>query len=476
MTPSRRPNPTKGTTADELLETPNRSEYFASSSKRSYQRYRRIKLTAIASGLSRLVSFLTGMVSVPLLVKYLGTEQYALWATIGSTMAFLGFADMGISNGLLNAISESDGAEDPEKAATYASTGFFLLLAMSIAIGGIFAIVYPYIPWPRVFNVSTGAAIKEAGPATAALVICFLIYLPLTVAQRVQLGYQKGYVNQCWEAAGNVLALAALICAIRWDMGLTVAVMALGGGPAFSGFLNALTLFGVQRPALRPKFRKVSNMAGKRLITLGIFFVIIQLATAAAYQTDNLILAQVLGASAVTGYSVPLKLFGFMPAIISLLLTPLWPAYSEAVARGDLMWVRKTLHYSVASVVAVSLVSGLALALAAPTIIRIWVGEALVPSVGLLVGMALWSALGSISGALGIFLNGAGFIRIQAICSVLMATVNVALSVFLTRRIGVPGVIYGTVISHTIFILIPYCYFLPGQLALLGSGKRYEFG
>lgn len=470
-----RPNPTKPTSTHDA-EVSQHSEHSASSSKRAYQRYRRIKLTAAASGLSRLVSFGIGLVSVPLLVKYLGTEQYALWATIGSTMAFLGFADMGISNGLLNAISESDGADDPDKAATYASTGFFLLLAMSVMIGVIFTVIYPYVPWPRVFNVGTRAAISGSGPATAALVACFLIYLPLTVAQRIQLGYQRGYLNQCWEAAGNIFALAALVCAIHWDMGLVVVVMALSGGPALSGLLNALTLFGVQRPALRPKFSKVSYPAGRRLITLGFFFVIIQLATAAAYQTDNLILAQVLGASAVTGYSIPLKLFGFMPAIISLLLTPLWPAYSEAVARGDLMWVRKTLRYSVASVAAVSLVSSLALALAAPTIIRIWVGEALVPSVGLLVGMALWAALGSISGALGIFLNGAGFIRVQAICSVLMATVNVALSVFLTRHIGVPGVIYGTVISHTIFILIPYCYFLPGQLAFLGSGKRYEFG
>ena len=227
----------------------------ASPSSRADQRYRRIKLTGAASGLSRLVSFLTGIVSVPLLVKYLGTEQYALWATIGSTMAFLGFADMGISNGLLNAISESDGAEDPDKAATYASTGFFLLFAMSCAIGVVFALVYPHVPWARVFNVSTQAAIKEAGPATAALVACFLIYLPLTVAQRVQLGYQQGYLNQYWEAAGNVFALAALVCAIHWDMGLVVVVMALGGGPAFSGFLNALTLFGVQRRALRPTVR-----------------------------------------------------------------------------------------------------------------------------------------------------------------------------------------------------------------------------
>jgi len=337
-------------------------------------------------------------------------------------------------------------------------------------LGVIFWLLYFHISWARVFNLSSPLAIQEAGPTVAVLVGCFLIYLPVTVAQRVQLGYQMGFINQGWEAAGNLLALGGLLCAIHWRAGLALVVLALTGGPVLSGVLNAATLFTLQRPWVRPRVALFSSVAARRLLTLGFLYVVIQLATATAYQTDNLILAQILGAAAVTGYAIPLKLFGFAPAIISLLVTPLWPAYGEAMTRGDFPWIQHTLRYSMASVIAVAATVSLALVFAAPSIVHYWVGPTIAPSTLLLVGMGLWAALSSITGTLAMFLNGIGFIRVQAICSVLMAAVNLFLSIVLTHRIGVAGVIYGTVISHAVFIMIPYCYFLPRLLSDLKCG------
>jgi O-antigen/teichoic acid export membrane protein len=99
---------------------------------RSYERYRRALLTAASSGASRGVSLLTMLISVPRTVRYRGTERVALWATITSSLALLVFADFGIGNGLVNAISQSDGAEDREAAISYVSTSFFLLLGIAV--------------------------------------------------------------------------------------------------------------------------------------------------------------------------------------------------------------------------------------------------------------------------------------------------------------------------------------------------------
>jgi O-antigen/teichoic acid export membrane protein len=141
------------------------------------------------------ISFFASFVSVPLTIHYLGAERYSLCVTASASLALLGFLDFGISNGLLNVISESDGKDDTKAAAIYVSTSFFLLLAVAIAAGVVFLLAYRHVQWQRVFNVSTHAAMHEAGPIVLVLVFCFLVYLPITVTQRVQLGYQRGFVN-----------------------------------------------------------------------------------------------------------------------------------------------------------------------------------------------------------------------------------------------------------------------------------------
>jgi hypothetical protein len=64
-------------------------------SGRSKERYRRVVLTAGSSFINKGVTAVTGLISVPLTVHYLGAERYGLWMTISSTIAFLTFADLG---------------------------------------------------------------------------------------------------------------------------------------------------------------------------------------------------------------------------------------------------------------------------------------------------------------------------------------------------------------------------------------------
>ena len=88
---------------------------------RSKERYRRAALTVVASGAARGVGILTTLISIPLTVRYLGTERYGLWVTITSVIALLTFADLGLGNGVLNAISEAHGGDDVESARKYLS-------------------------------------------------------------------------------------------------------------------------------------------------------------------------------------------------------------------------------------------------------------------------------------------------------------------------------------------------------------------
>lgn len=422
---------------------------------RSKERYRRAGLATIAAFGARGIQILTSLVTVPLTLHYLGVERYGMWMTISATIAMFSFADLGIGNGLLNAISESHGRGDHDSAAKYVSSAFFTLIGLALLIGLGFAIVYPWVPWARVFNVSTALAGSEAGPAVAVFVGSFLIAMPLGVVQRVRMGYQEGFIDSIWAAGGSILAFVAVLLAVRLNASLPWLVASMAAAPALVQIVNAGVLFGRKYPWLRPRFAGIDKRAASRVMRTGGYFFILQIAGAVAYQSDSIILAQMMGPAAVTLYAIPMRLFSLTPMILGFAYAALWPAYGEAIARGDVGWAVVTLKRSLTVGLGIAVPVSAVIVLVGQPVIKWWVGSAVVPTGLVLLAMAVWASMGAVNGSVASFLNGAGILRFQAITAVLMMIANVVFSILLTRAIGVSGVVWGSVFSQMIFVLIP---------------------
>ena len=250
---------------------------------RSKERYRRALLTTLASGLAKSISALTGLISVPLTLRYLGTERYGLWMTMSSLIIFLGFSDLGISNGLMNGISKSHGVQDRRLAQQYVSSAFFFLTAIAGFLGLTFVIAYRWIPWNSIFHVESTQAMSEAGPAAAAFVFCFLVGIPIGTVTRIQSGFQEGFTANLWSIAGNLVALLTVLLVIKQRLSLTFLVLAMAGVPSLAVAANGLVLFGHDRPWLRPEWSQVRRGVSNDLLHSGLLFFCLQLAMAVGY-------------------------------------------------------------------------------------------------------------------------------------------------------------------------------------------------
>lgn len=427
---------------------------------RGRERVRRVVLTGAASFGARAISFATLLVSIPITVSYLGTERFGVWATISSTAAFVGLADLGISNGLVNRIAEAHSRADELAAHRHVSNAFFSLVGISAALGVLLVVVAPFVPWDAAFNVSSPQAVREVGPAFVAFAAITIATLPLGVAQRVYTGYQEGYIPGLVLAAASLLSLALIALAIVFGASLTWLVLALSCGPFTAGLANTILLFWFRRPQLRPKLGYVDRAGAKAIVLAGFLFLAIQLAGAAAYQTDSLILAHVLGPRAVTQYTVPLRLFGIVSLLLGFGLAPLWPAYREAMVTGDHVWVRATFRRSLWLSLGVAGLSSALLVATGRWIVSVWVPSLPPAETQLLLALAVWTTLTGASGALAMFLNGLGAIRFQAMCGVTMALANVPLSIVLTQRVGIAGVLWGSVVTQVAFVLLPSAAYL----------------
>jgi O-antigen/teichoic acid export membrane protein len=441
---------------------------------RSMERHRRVALTALSSAAARSIGLLIKLIVVSLAVGYLGAERYGLWITISSMAAVLALADLGIGNGLINTVSEASGKNDRDAVSKYVSSAFFVLLGIAVVLATFFAAIYTWVPWARVFNVTSPQAVVEAGPAVAVFAGCFLAGIPLSVARQTQIGYQEGYATTLWAVLGSLFGLGGVVVAIQMQAGLPWLVLAFAGAPTLALLMNSLVLFKHQRPWLRPRLENVEISAAKLVSRIGLLFFVLQFAGAVAYYSDNIVVAQIFGADQVTQYSVPMELFMIAPLVLSLLLTPLWPAYGEAIAHGDVVWVRTTLYRSFAVGLLITVPSAGFLMLFGTQVIHLWVGPEVTPPPMLLFGLGLWTIIIGINGPLAVLFNGANVVRFQAVCAVLMATANLALSVAFAYLVGLPGVILGTVVAQLLFVLIPSAFYVPRLLSSISSSRMVD--
>lgn len=422
-------------------------------------RNRRIMTTAFAGGLSRIISVSTGLISVPLTLEYLGPERFGMWMTMTSLIAFLSFADLGIGNGLLSSVAAANGRDDRIRIKALVSSAFFALTLIAICILAILAITYPMISWSGVFNVSSDIAKAEAGPIAAVFVVCFALAIPTGIVIRVQMGLQKGFIANLWQCAASILALTGVLLAIWFQASLPILVLAYVGAPLLVTAVNALLFFTTFARDIAPTPKLVAREPLGSIMGIGLLFLVLQIAGALTYVSDNIIIAQTLGAAAVAEYAVPEKLFALISTVLVLATAPLWPAYGEAIARGEKAWVRRMLRLSMIVAGTVAAVCSTAMVFAAPYLIEIWVGSAVVPSTLLLVGFGLWKVIEAMGNSLAMFLNGAQVVGFQVIAAVLTAAAAIILKIYLVAEIGVAGAVWGTILSFTAITFLPFFVF-----------------
>jgi O-antigen/teichoic acid export membrane protein len=431
---------------------------------RDSERNRRAALSGITAATARVVQLGASLITVPLTMHYLGTERFGLWMTVSSFATVAAFADFGLGNGLLQMVAKSHGRDDIGAVKGAVSSAFAALSILCGCLLLLFFCIYRFISWADLFRVVSPQSRSEAGPAMLAFAVCFAISLPAGVVQRTQVGLQQGFRANAWQLIGSILGLVALISAIWARASLPVLIIALLGSPLIAAGLNTVRFFFVTSPELSPCWRLVSKRMIRQITSIGILFFCLQVAVAAGYSADNIVVARTLGASSVPDYAVPQRMFGMIAIMISMFVSPLWPAYGEAISRGDIIWVRSALLRSVCAVLLISTVTSAILLLFSYRLVHWWVGPSISPPLLLLVGLAIWTVMESTGNALSVFLNGSGFINFQIVVACIFGASCISAKVYLTRHFGIAGLPWATIFTAGFLSYIPLAFYVRYKL------------
>lgn len=409
----------------------------------------RIAQAIIATGMGKGLGVLVSIIAVPLTIGYLGVERYGLWVTISTLLVWFQLADLGLGNGLTNSLSSAYGTDSIEEAQRDTATVFWMLsgVAAMLVVGGL--LVGASIDWSALFRVQSPEARAELGPALATALVLTCLSLPLNIAERVYGAYQEGALVSLWSALGNIASLIALLVVTRIGGGLVALVLAFSGAVLVVKALSMLWLFTHHKPWLAPLPSRFSPERLRRLGVVGVEFLALQAATLVLFQTDSLLIVHFLGPQQVAEYNLVYRLFSLILLAQSLLLAPLWPAFSEAAVRGDWTWIRRAFMRSLVLNGALFGSAAVALAVAGRPILTLWSGGAAVAGQGLITLMMVWTLVSIWGNLLGIFLNGLQIVRSQAILATVMAVSNLVLSLLWVRELGAPGVVLATIVSYS---------------------------
>lgn len=431
-----------------LLGTSTRRDAdLSSSAGRAAERSRRIARNTIASGLAKGVSVLGMVVTLPLALGTLGTERFGVLVTLVALTAVVSLADLGIANGLVTAVARARAVDDTVEIARLATNAFatMLLIAMALLLGWLVA--SPHVDWAAVLNTTSPEAQRETGPAVLIFVVCVLSAIPFAVIAKVQLAFQEGATVALWQASGSVLSTCAVgLCALL-DASLPMFVAAQAGGLGLATVGNAIHEVLMKRRWLLPSVRHLHWRKVRQVSSVGALFLVINLGAALTFQVDVVIVGQLYGADAVADYAIPQRLFLLAPMIAALALAPLWPAYGDALSRGDREWVRRTFRKSLWLAGGINAITAVGMVAAGPWLVHVWVGSRVEVDSQLLVFLGLWSVVYSIGGATAMLLNGLGTVGAQAAAAGVLVLLNLALAVVLGRAIGIAGVALGSAIA-----------------------------
>lgn len=419
------------------------------SQARSHNYLRQVKGSAVFKGLAVACSFF----SIPLMIHYLGQEQFGVWSTLLSVVTWITFFDLGLGNGLRNKLAESLAKEQADEARSYISSAYSLIGFISLTLFLSLALVAFIVPWQKVFNTQL---LSAEILSYAVLITGFFIALNFWVSliNSVLNAVQKTSIVVLGQFLFNALSLI-LVYVLTKTTDASLLYLATAYGMSMAGANVLLTgWFYKGNLGLIPRLSLDLSHA-RPLLSVGLQFFVIQIAVLVIFTTDKILITQLFGPEFVTPYDVVFKLFGIITLIYGLITAPLWSSYTDAYHRGDFIWIKGVLSKQLL-IFGLIMLAVILLVLIAKPVIAIWIGSDLVVSMPLIESVGLFILISTWNNIYAFFLNGVGKIRLQLYSALLAMLMNIPLAIYFTQYLGfgVNGVVLATCVSLSLFAVI----------------------
>lgn len=416
-------------------------------------RNKMLRNNILFSGFLKIVGLLTSLVIVPITINYLNNEVYGIWMTITSILYWITTFDIGLGNGMRNYLAEALATNDTKLGKKYISTTMLLLslIALSMAI----VLLYPLITinFNSFFNTNAIAG-NELRMAVVIAVGFTLMNFVLKNIGMIFVAMQKYAINDLLSISGNVIALILIYILTKVTTGnLVLVVLAYTMTSCVAFLLAAIPLFW-KLPELKPSLRFFDKSLGKKIVGKGFGFFVIQISSCLViFGAANFFITQSCGPAAVTTYNIAYKFFNLLVIAYTIILAPMWNAYTDAYVKGDMQWIKATFNKALKFWV-LSICGGLGMLLICNLFYKLWIGNMVNVPLSVSASTLVYVCFFNLNNCATYLINGLNKIFVQIIISLAVTTLYIITVLAFGRKLGVEGIVLSMAASYAVMSVV----------------------
>lgn len=429
-----------------------------------------VKSNVLAGLLVQVGRPLVALLTLPLLLSYLGQEGLGIWMIALSLMGLFSFVSAGLSASVVTAIGRAS-AEASEMnlhrmttAATLIATlwgGVVLVLAVPAVL---------LVDWAALLGLGSSPWSTGVGKLMAVLVALMGFGIVAAVPRQIMVGRMHGYLAHLFDFAGVVAGAIGLIIGLNLGAPLWLLGLVFMGPSSLTLLIGGLIYLhhaGIPLVSRQHLHRETFVTLGRDSLRMAGY----QSAYAVSSQSDLLLIGMILGAPASAAYGIAQRVFS-LPILVSATVNyAQWPAMARADSAGEHALVRRMFRHTLAIGSGAATVVAIGAALAYQPLIELWLGHRVETDPMILVGMVAWVLVATLVNTCDSVLRAQNHTAFLMLSMITMAVINIAVTLLLLPRIGPAGAIWGSVTGFTLALLLPYLIRLRGMLGVGNDGK-----
>lgn len=421
-----------------------------------------------ASLLLKCLNILISLVIVPLTIDYISVEQYGIWITLSTVVAWLAYFDIGFGNGFRFRFTEAVARKDFGMAQRYVSTTYALLTILFLALGAAALGVNEFLDWTALLKVSAG--LRDELRITFALLLAFFcLTFVLQTLTTMLTADQRPALASAIQLVGQAVALVGIYLLANYaEASMALLVVCYSGLPCLVLFVASFVLFHTRRyKPVSPKWKSIDFRLSKDILNMGVKYFFTTSALFVILQFVNFIITRHLGPEAVTQYNIAFRYYNVLLMAFIILITPFWSAFTDAYTQHDFAWMKgivRKLEYAFI----VFLAGSMLMVVVSPLAFTLWIGESVSIPLALSIGMCVMVNSQLLTSLYIYPINGTGKMMIQIVVDVCFALVAIPALIYSCDYWGLLGVLGVLTIFH-----VTLAAFCRRQLYLIINQKAH---
>jgi O-antigen/teichoic acid export membrane protein len=384
---------------------------------------------------------------MPVVLRQAGQEALGVYAVVIQCVGYLTLTDLGFGAATSRYLAQAHGSADGgERFSSVIGTARLF----SLGSNTLFFLLCCGLVWLLPSLVAAPPSLIAQGRWALALVaIWSLIRTPLAVSAAALAATQQLARANLAATVGNAFRIVASLALVVGGGGLFGLLLGHLLGEVATLVLQAL-MFRATGPHRRPAWALQDRALAREMLGFGIRAFGISVGVRLIFQTDAIVVGYLFGSAAASVYystQIPATILYNVPLRIADNASP---AVNELWARGEVQALRRAylrlLRYSLL----IAIAFGIGIVGLNGALVGVWLGPAQYAGVSMSVALGLFTAMINASHVGFVFVIASG--RISTLGGLVLAegVANLALSFMLGRAMGLPGVMWATVLTNVV--------------------------